>query len=66
MLMLNWNLMGDTKVEEVATDVLVSLILEILFLELISQIEKKKRGRTAEFSTTIEESMSPCDPIFIY
>lgn len=65
MLMLNWNLMGDTKVEEVATDVLVSLILEILFLELISQIEKK-RGRTAEFSITIEKSMSPCDPIFIY
>lgn len=49
--------MGDTKVEEVATDVLVSLIFEILILELISQIEEK-RGRTAELSTTIEESMS--------
>lgn len=42
MLMLNWSLMGDTKVEEVATDVLVSLIFEILILELISQIEEKE------------------------
>lgn len=40
-MMLNRNLMGDTKVEKVATDVLVSLIFEILIKELISQIEEK-------------------------
>lgn len=44
MLMWNWNLMGDSKVEEVAAAVLVSLIFEILILELISQMEEKEEG----------------------
>ena len=48
MLMWNWNLMGDTKVEEVATAFLVSLIFEILHSR-INFSDGRKRGRTQNF-----------------
>lgn len=41
MLMWNWNLTGDTKVEEVATAVLV-WYLKYFILELISHMEEKE------------------------